>query len=71
MPPPVVKLSENCSVQGSRSFNREFSKGVESFTGIRYGEAERFERPRMADLWDGLKVANKKSKLIKYVINKF
>ncbi|CAD5120033.1 DgyrCDS8614 [Dimorphilus gyrociliatus] len=62
MPPPVVKLSPECSVQGIRTFNREFSKGVESFTGIRYGEAERFERPKLAELWEGTRIANQRSK---------
>lgn len=56
---PIVKLSEDCSVEGIVYSNSQFDKNVEGFLGIQYGTAERFERPQMSELWSGKKMAIK------------
>lgn len=56
---PIVKLSEDCSVEGIVYSNTQLDKNVEGFLGIQFGTAERFERPKLSELWSGKKMAIK------------
>lgn len=62
MPAPLVKINDDCSIEGGKIFNRELKKSTEYFLGIRYGTAKRFERPEPAELWSGKKNGLQKGK---------
>ncbi|CAD5112787.1 DgyrCDS1999 [Dimorphilus gyrociliatus] len=56
---PTVQISSDCSIEGLTVTNPQINKPVDCFLGIRFGTAERFERPQMAELWSGKKIATK------------